>query len=149
MSIELEEHETPSDLLADVLARVAQKMAEIAAAEEVVKRLDKELNELESQATEQLALSGLERCTVAGKTWWRDETLLCSSLKEYREEMLEAARAEKLEDAISVNTATLKAWLTERAKARDIPLEDAVKGTRFDGLVSQCVKVRLRSRTVG
>lgn len=148
MSIELEEHETPNGVLADVLGRVAEKMTEIAAAEQVVKRLEKELEELEGQATEQLGLSGLERCTVAGKTWWRDETLLCSSLKEYREEMLEAARAEKLEDAIAVNTATLKAWLTERAKARNIPLEDAVKGTRFDGLVSQFVKIRLRSRTL-
>lgn len=149
MSIELEEHETPNGVLADVLGRVAEKMTEIAAAEQVVKRLEKELEELEGQATEQLGLSGLERCTVAGKTWWRDETLLCSSLKEYREEMLEAARAENLEDAIAVNTATLKAWLTERAKARNIPLEDAVKGTRFDGLVSQFVKIRLRSRTIG
>ena len=148
MSIELEEHETPNGVLADVLGRVAEKMTEIASAEQVVKRLEKELEELEGQATEQLGLSGLERCTVAGKTWWRDETLLCSSLKEYREKMLEAARAENLEDAIAVNTATLKAWLTERAKARNIPLEDAVKGTRFDGLVSQFVKVRLRSRTV-
>jgi hypothetical protein len=140
--------ETPNGLLADVLARAADKMREVAVAEEVVKRLGKELEELESQATEQLGLSGLERCTVAGKTWWRDETLLCSSLKEFRKELIEAARAEKLEDAIAVNTATVKAWLTERAKDLDIPLEDAVKGTRFDGLVSQLVKVRLRSRTV-
>jgi len=140
--------ETPTGWLADVLARVAAKMIEIAAAEEVLKRLGKECDELESQATELLGLSGLERCTVAGKTWWRDETLLCSSRKEFREELIEAARAENLEDAIAVNTATLKAWLTERAKERDIPLEDATKGTRFDGLVSQCVKVRLRSRIV-
>jgi hypothetical protein len=141
--------ETPNGQLSDVLARVADKMREIEAAEQVVKRLDKELASLESQATEQLAISGLERCTVAGKTWWRDETLLCSSLKDYREEMLEAARAENLEDSISVNTSTLKSWLTERAKAKGIPLEDAVKGTRFDGLISQFVKVRLRSRSVG
>jgi hypothetical protein len=140
--------ETPNGLLADMLARAADKMREIAAAEEVVKRLSKELEELESQATEQLGLSGLERCTVAGKTWWRDETLLCSSRKEFREELIEAARAENLEDAIAVSTVTLKAWLMERARDRDIPLEDAVKGTRFDGLVSQCVKVRLRSRIV-
>jgi hypothetical protein len=149
MSIDLEETETPNGVLADVLGRVAEKMTEIAAAEQVVKRLEKELAELEGQATEQLGMSGLERCTVAGKTWWRDEALLVSSLKDYREEMLEAAKAEKLDDAIAVNTATLKAWLTERAKARNIPLEDAVKGTRFDGLVSQFVKIRLRSRTTG
>lgn len=148
MSIDLEESETPNGLLADALASVAEKMGELAAAEEVVKRLGKELNELEGKATEQLAISGLERCTVAGKTWWRDEALRVNSLKEFREEMIKAAMAEKLEDAISVNTATLKSWLTERSKALDIPLEDAVKGTRFDGLVSQFVQVRLRSRTV-
>ena len=146
MSVDLE---TPNGQLSDVLARVADKMREVEAAEQVVKRLDKELAALESQATEQLGVSGLERCTVAGKTWWRDETLLCSALKENREELIEAAKAEKLEDAISVNTATLKSWLTERARARDIPLEDAAKGTRFDGLISQFVKVRLRSRSVG
>ena len=139
---------SPDGLLADVLARVASKMTEIDAVEKEAKRLGKELDELESQATEMLGLSGLQRCTVAGKTWWRDETLLCNSLKEYRAEMIEAAQAENLDDAIAVNTATLKSWLMERAKTLDISLEDAIKGTRFDGLVSQCVKVRLRSLTV-
>jgi hypothetical protein len=62
--------------------------------------------------------------------------------------LIEAAEAEGLEDAVTLNNATVKAWLTERAKVSGCPLEDAVKGTRFEGLVGQFVEVRLRSRTV-
>lgn len=113
-----------------------------------LKKIERELEELESQAAEELGMSGLDGCRVAGKTWWIDEALRLSLTREHREELIKAAEAEGLEDAVTLNNATVKAWLTERAKATGCPLEDAVKGTRFEGLVGQYVEVRLRSRTV-
>jgi hypothetical protein len=77
-----------------------------------------------------------------------DESLYVSVPKDNREAVLAAAEAEGLEDAITLNTTTLKAWLKERAKEADVTLERAADGTSFAGLVSSYVKVRLCSRTV-
>lgn len=139
---------TPPEGLSALLARLVEKQAARDVVAGQLKQMEKELEELEGKAAEQLGASGLDGCRVAGKTWWVDEALRLSLTKEYREELIAAAEAEGLEDAVTVNNATVKSWLTERAKERDCPLEDAVKGTRFEGLVGQYVEVRLRSRTV-
>jgi hypothetical protein len=139
---------TPPEGLSALLARLVERQTARDVVAGQLKSLDKELEELESQAAEQLGLSGLDGCRVAGKTWWVDESLLVSVPKDNREAVLAAARAEGLEDAITVNTATIKAWLTERAKENDSGLEQAADGTSFAGLVSSYVKVRLRSRTL-
>jgi hypothetical protein len=144
MSVDLMPPEGLSALLAKLVDRQAVRDG-IAAQ---LKTIERELDELESKAAEELGMSGLDGCRVAGKTWWIDEALRLSLTKEHREDLIEAAEAEGLEDAVTVNNATVKAWLTERAKASGCPLEDAVKGTRFEGLVGQYVEVRLRSRTV-
>jgi len=138
----------PPEGLSALLAKLVDRQAARDAVAAQLKTIERELDELESQAAEQLGLSGLDGCRVAGKTWWVDEALRLSLNKEHREELIEAAEAEGLEDAVTLNSATVKAWLTERAKASGCPLEDAVKGTRFEGLVGQYVEVRLRSRTV-
>jgi hypothetical protein len=147
MSVDLTEL-TPPEGLSAMLARLVEKQSARDAVAAQLKSMDKELEEMESQAAEQLGASGLDGCRVAGKTWWIDEALRLSLTKDNREALIEAAKAEGLEDAVTVNNATVKAWLTERAKRSDCPLEDAVKGTRFDGLVGQFVEVRLRSRTL-
>jgi hypothetical protein len=144
MSVDLMPPEGLSALLAKLVDRQAAR--DVVAAQ--LKTIERELDELESKAAEELGMSGLDGCRVAGKTWWIDEALRLSLTKEHREDLIEAAEAEGLEDAVTVNNATVKAWLTERAKASGCPLEDAVKGTRFEGLVGQYVEVRLRSRTV-
>jgi len=144
MSVDLMPPEGLSALLAKLVDR--QTVRDGIAAQ--LKTIERELDELESKAAEELGMSGLDGCRVAGKTWWIDEALRLSLTKEHREDLIEAAEAEGLEDAVTVNNATVKAWLTERAKASGCPLEDAVKGTRFEGLVGQYVEVRLRSRTV-
>jgi hypothetical protein len=138
----------PPEGLSALLARLVEQQTARDVVAGKLKAMDKELEELESQAAEQLGLSGLDGCRVAGKTWWIDEALRLSLAGANREELIKAAKAEKLEDAVTLNPATVKAWLVERAKERDCPLEDAVKGTRFEGLVGQFVEVRLRSRTV-
>jgi hypothetical protein len=66
-----------------------------------------------------------------------------------REKLIEAAKAEKLDDAVTLNPATVKAWLNERAKESGCPLDEAVIGTKFEGLVGQYVETRLRSRVLG
>jgi hypothetical protein len=138
----------PPEGLSALLARLVEQQTARDVVAGQLKAMDKELEELESQAAEQLGLSGLDGCRVAGKTWWIDQALRLSLTKENREELIEAAEAEGLEDAVTLNNATVKAWLTERAKVSGCLLEDAVKGTRFEGLVGQYVEVRLRSRTV-
>ena len=144
MSVDLMPPEGLSALLAQLVDRQAAR--DVVAAQ--LKTIERELDELESKAAEELGMSGLDGCRVAGKTWWIDEALRLSLTRENREQLIEAAEAEGLEDAVTLNNATVKAWLTERAKATGCPLEDAVKGTRFEGLVGQFVEVRLRSRTV-
>jgi hypothetical protein len=139
---------TPPAGLSALLARLVERQAARDVVAGQLKQMEKELDELESQAAEQLGASGLDGCRVAGKTWWVDEALRLSLTKDKREELIEAAEAEGLEDAVTVNNATVKSWLTERAKESGCPLEDAVKGTRFEGLVGQFVEVRLRSRTL-
>jgi hypothetical protein len=134
-----------SDLLARIVAK--QEIRDGIAAQ--LKSVEKELESLESLASEQLGASGLDGCRVAGKTWWIDEALYVSAPKENREKIIEAAEGEGLQDAVSVNTATIKSWLSERAKRLDTSLDDAAVGTKFEGLISQFVKVRLRSRATG
>lgn len=138
----------PPEGLSALLARLVEQQAARDVVAGQLKAMDKELEGLESQAAEQLGLSGLDGCRVAGKTWWIDEALRLSLTRENREQLIQAAEAEGLEDAVTLNNATVKAWLTERAKVSGCSLEDAVKGTRFEGLVGQFVEVRLRSRTV-
>ena len=135
--------------LSDLLARIVVKQEIRDAIAVQLKSVEKELESLESLASEQLGASGLDGCRVAGKTWWIDEALYVSAPKENREKIIEAAEGEGLQDAVSVNTATIKSWLCERAKRLDTGLDDAAAGTKFEGLISQFVKVRLRSRASG
>jgi hypothetical protein len=129
------------------LVALSKERDEAAAA---LKAIERQIDTLESLAAEQFQASGLDNCRVAGKTWWIDEALLLSVPKEHRDAVLAAAGKEGIaEELTTVNTATLKAWLQERAREKEVPLVDALKGTAFEGLVDEFVKVRLRSRTVG
>ena len=151
MSIDLQalaDDLTPPEGLSALLARLVERQAARDVVAGQLKAMDKEIEELEDKAAEQLGASGLDGCRVAGKTWWVDESLYVSVPKDNREAVLAAAEAEGLEDAITLNTTTLKAWLKERAKEADVTLERAADGTSFAGLVSSYVKVRLCSRTV-
>ena len=146
---ELEKRVTPPDGLATLLANIVKERAEKDQMAGVVKAMEKKIEEMESLASEQIAASGLDKCRVAGKTWWVDQTLLLSVSKGNRDAVLAAARAEGIEDELlTINTATLKAWLVERCKASESDLSAASSGTAFAGLVSEFVKVRLRSLTV-
>lgn len=135
--------------LATLLAKIVTVREELAEANAVAKVIEKTLDSLESLAMEQIGASGLDQCRVAGKTWWIDEALMLSVPKENRDAVMEAARKEGLDDELlTINTATLKAWLVERCKENEGDLATASSGTAFSGLVTEYVKVRLRSLTV-
>ena len=135
--------------LATLLAKIVTVREEFAEANNVAKAIEKTLDSLESLAMEQIGASGLDQCRVAGKTWWIDEALMLSVPKENRDAVMEAARKEGLDDELlTINTATLKAWLVERCKENEGDLATASSGTAFNGLVTEYVKVRLRSLTV-
>lgn len=146
---ELEKRVTPPDGLAALLATIVKERAAKDEMAAVVKGMEKKIEEMESLASEQIAASGLDKCRVAGKTWWVDQTLLLSVSKDNRDAVLAAAKVEGIDDELlSINTATLKAWLVERCKENKSDLATASSGTAFAGLVSEYVKVRLRSLTV-
>lgn len=134
-----------SDGLAAILDRVVSKKAEKDALSKQLKDVDRELDELETLAAEQMAMSGLDGVRAAGKTWWIEEQFYLSVPSENREEVLKAATAEGIKDLTTINTATLKAWLLEK---RSEGAETIAAGTAFDGLVSEYRKVRLRGRAV-
>lgn len=149
----LENTATTADAdLSTVLAKIADLYAEkdrIAAEEKAV---NQRLKSLESVAAELIKVSGLERVGAAGKTWWVEEELLLSVLKDRREEVLKAAEQEGIprEDLVTVQTSTLKAWLKERRKRLGAAATGSyTEGTAFAGLVSECPTMKLMRRTVG
>lgn len=138
--------------LSKLLERVSslQDAKERLAAE--LKKVNKELDELEQLAVEQLSLSGLEGVRAAGKSWYTREWFSVSVPAERRAAVVAAAREEGLDDLIAVNTTTLKAWLLENRATKEG--EDAnggslASGTAFDGLVNEYREVRLSHRTLG
>jgi hypothetical protein len=139
--------------ISSILEKVAdaKRRKEQAAAE--LKTVNEELDSLESLAIEQIQASGLDGCKAAGYSWSVSSTLRVSVPKENRDAVMAAATAEGLGDEIiTVQTATLKSWLTERlakAKSEGRYLEKASDGTPFAGLLSEYVELRLSSRKSG
>ena len=129
--------------LAGILEKVTEtlKAKEAAAAE--LKRINGELKELESLAVEQLRLSGLDGVRAAGKTWYTREFFSVTIPKGNKELVVEAAKAEGLDDFVAVNTSSLKTWLNERRGDGELGA-----GTRFEGLISVFRETRLSHQTL-
>lgn len=138
----------------ETISSILEKVAEAKRRKEQIaaelKTVNDELDSLESLAIEQIQASGLDGCKAAGASWWITSTLRLSVPKENRDAVMEAAKAEGLADEIiTVQTATLKSWLSERlakAKAEGKHLEKASDGTPFSGLLSEYIELRLSSR---
>lgn len=136
-----------NDGLASILEKVAKARQVKEEAAAALKDANRRLDELESLATEMLGASGLRKVTVAGRTWWSEDSLHLTIPKEVRDEAFDAAEAEGiLDELMTLSTATLKAWLVERAKEQGLTLADASKGTAFENLVSSYCRTRLCSR---
>jgi hypothetical protein len=136
--------------LSDLLAEVARLRDVKATAEAELKVAKDSLDRMERLALEALGASGLDGCKVAGRTWWMEESLRLNVNSDQREKVLAAAKLEGIDEEITtVATATLKAWLAERAKKRGRGRGDSfVAGTAFEGLVSEFVESQLRSRAL-
>jgi hypothetical protein len=145
--------QTAEARLTDLLGRLAAKQDEFAAANAVVKGIEGEMDDLETQARDVMELTGMDTCGTAGRTWYLRRDVSVNVPKDKRDAVL--AAAEKVTDMDGVTladdlrtilTGTLKAWLKEQAKATDKPEgEPLAAGTPFAGLVNEFTKVTLCS----
>jgi len=144
-----EEVDVPGSL-SDLLAEVSRLRDVKAMAEADLKTVKESLERMERLALEALGASGLDGCKVAGRTWWMEESLRLNVNADQREKVLAAAKLEGIDEEITtVATATLKAWLAERAKKNGRGRGGSfVAGTAFEGLVSEFVESQLRSRAL-
>lgn len=148
IEVEIDGQLADSQRLSKLLDRVAELQADKALMEAEVTAINKKLKEAESQAVEALAASGLDGVRAAGKSWYTREFWSVSVPTENRKRIVEAAQAEGLEDFVTVNTATLKAWLAERRRQGESQSRLA-EGTLFDGLITEFREMRLSHRTLG
>ena len=132
--------------LSETLERVAALYDEKEAAEKVVKDIKKRLEQAESLAVEQLAASGLDGVRAAGKAWYLRDFYSVSIPADRKADAVRIANENGLEDYVSVNTASLKAWLKEQHEERGG--ETLAAGTPFDGIVSEYHETRLSRQTL-
>lgn len=111
-------------------------------------RINKELDELDRRAVEQMALAGLDGVRAAVKSWYRREFFSVSVPPGNRERVVEIAR-EACPEYVAVNTAQLKSWLKEERDRRGAGGDSLAAGTPFEGLVEEYREVRLAHRAVG
>lgn len=134
-----------SEALAATLERVAELYDEKDRISAELSAVNKRIKEIEGIAVEQLAASGLDGVRAAGKAWYLRDFWSVSVPSENKAAVVEAAKAAGLEDFVSVNTSSLKSWLTEQNGNRGTSL---AAGTPFDGLVSEYHETRLSRQTL-
>ena len=132
--------------LSETLERVAALYDEKAEAEKVLKGIKQRIEQAESLAVEQLAASGLDGVRAAGKAWYLRDVYSVSIPADRKAEAVRIANENGLEDYVSVNTASLKAWLKEQHEERGG--ETLASGTPWDGIVSEYHETRLSRQTL-
>jgi hypothetical protein len=136
--------------LLKVLERISELYAEKDRLDREAKSIGKQIAELEPMAVEAIAASGLDRVRAAGKSWGVREFFAVSIPSDNRDKVVEAARAEGLDDYVTVNTSSLKSWLADRRKREGGDTADSLAaGTKFDGLISEYREMRLSRLTLG
>lgn len=141
------EPEIDSQRLSKLLERVAELLEEKDRIAVEAKKVNKELDELEQLAVEQMSLAGLDGVRAAGKSWGFRETFQVSIPAECKDEVLKIAQL-VCPEYIGVNTASLKSWLREQR--RDSGGEGGLAfGTPFEGLVCEYREVKLSHRVLG
>ena len=136
--------------LQSALAEIAEIDKEVAGLNDQIDKLKERRGKLEEIALEEMTTQRLDGVKAAGRSWRIEWTHSFSAPEARKEAVMEAARQAGLLDAVTqVNTARLKALLTERAKEAG---RDARKpyseGTEFEGLVGEFVRPTLRHLTV-
>lgn len=137
-----------SQRLSKLLERVAELQAEKDRIEAEAKSVGKALRDAEGMAVEALGASGLDGVRAAGKSWFVREFFSVSIPSENKERVVEIAESE-CPELVSVNTASLKAWLTEQRRGADATGDSLAAGTPFAGLVTEYREMRLSHRSLG
>ena len=136
--------------LQSALAEIAEIDKQVAGLNDQIDRLKERRNHLEGIAIEEMTTGRLDGVKAAGRNWRIEWTHSFSAPEARKEAVMEAARQAGLLDAVTqVNTARLKALLTERAKeAGKDARQPYSEGTEFEGLVGEYVAPKLRHVTV-
>jgi hypothetical protein len=138
------------------VAPLQQALAEISEIDAQVKDLNDKIDALKERrshyegiAIEEMTNGRLDGVKAAGRSWRIEWSHSFSAPEARKEAVMEAARSAGLLDAVTqVNTARLKALLTERAKEAGTDARSLYSaGTEFDGLVGEFVRPVLRHVT--
>ena len=136
--------------LQSALAEIAEIDKKVAGLNDQIDVLKSRRDHLESVALEEMQTQRLDGVRVAGRSWRVEWTHSFSAPEAKKEAVMEAAkRAGLLEKVTQVNTARLKALLTERAKEAGTDARQPYSaGTEFEGIVGEYVAPKLRHLTV-
>jgi predicted AAA+ superfamily ATPase len=138
------------------VAPLERALFEIGEIDARVKELGDEIDKLKERrahyegiAIEEMTNGRLDGVKAAGRSWRIEWSHSFSAPEARKEAVMDAARSAGLLDAVTqVNTARLKALLTERAKEAGMdPRQPYSAGTEFDGLVGEYVRPVLRHVT--
>lgn len=132
--------------LQSALAEISGIDAKVDALNDQIDELKKRRAHLEEIVIEEMTTQRLDGVKAAGRSWRIEWTHSFSAPEARKEAVMEAARSAGLLDAVTqVNTARLKALLTERAKEAGTDASRLYSdGTEFEGLVGEYVRPVLR-----
>lgn len=136
--------------LQSALAEIAEIDKKVVDLNDQIDVLKARRDHLERVALEEMQTQRLDGVRVAGRSWRIVWSHSFSAPEAKKEAVMEAARrAGLLEKVTQVNTARLKALLTERAKEAGTDARQPYSaGTEFDGIVGEYVAPKLRHLTV-
>ena len=135
--------------LSKLLEDIAELYDRKETAERGLKAIKGEIATRESLAVELLAASGLDGVRAAGKSWYLRDFWGVNIPADKKADVVAAARSAGLDDYITVNTSSLKSWLTERHNDNGSNGDSLTAGTPFEGLVSEYHETRLSRQTRG
>lgn len=147
MSLSMDTEAAP---LQSALAEIAGLDKAVAELNDRIDELKKRRDHLERIAIEEMTTQRLDGVKAAGRSWRVEWKHFLSAPEATKDAVMEAARSAGLLEAVTqINTARLKALLTERAKeaGRDASLPYSA-GTEFEGIVSEHVAPKLMHLTV-
>ena len=124
----------------DAIKRILELKQEIDETNDRLSGLKAERAQLEAELTEQYALNGVTSMACDGHTLYRTVDRYANAKPECRQEIVEWARQNGLDDMIAVNPARFKSWCKEQMDDNEtLPASLVDKVTFFE-------KVNLRVR---
>jgi predicted AAA+ superfamily ATPase len=141
--------DTQAAPLQRALAEISEIDAKVKSLNDEIDALKDRRDHLERIAVEEMTNGRLDGVKAAGRSWRIEWSHSFSAPEARKEAVMEAARSAGLLDKVTqVNTARLKAELTERAKSAGRDARSLYSdGTEFEGLVGEFVRPVLRHVT--